>query len=91
MGVSAVVKNGEIQETASQSSVKQASASKNGSPGAYLKHRIYFPVCNLLTGRADAEYVSYTGIIKGIFHGRKAGTDPDNGFCREYQRSTGYG
>ena len=30
MGVSAVVKNGEIQETASQSSVKQASASKNG-------------------------------------------------------------
>ena len=30
MGVSAVVKNGEIQETASQSSVKQATASKNG-------------------------------------------------------------
>ena len=30
MGVSAVVKNGEIQETASQSSVKQATTSKNG-------------------------------------------------------------
>ena len=30
MGVSAVVKSGEIQETASQSSVKQATTSKNG-------------------------------------------------------------
>ena len=73
MGVSAVVKNGEIQETASQSSVKQASASKNGmDKEAFLQ---------LLVAQ-----MKYQDPLEPT-----SNTDPDNGFCRKYQGSTGHG
>ena len=55
MGVSAVVKNGEIQETASQSSVKQATTSKNGmDKEAFLQLKYQDP----LEPTSNTEYIS---------------------------------
>ena len=57
MGVSAVVKNGEIQETASQSSVKQATASKNGmDKDAFLQLLVAYQ--DPLEPTSNTEYIS---------------------------------
>lgn len=42
----------------------------SGSSGTHIQHRVHIPVCTVLTGRADAEYVQQHGLTESKLTGR---------------------
>ena len=83
MAVSAVVKDGKIQQTAAETSAKKATKSNSGmDKDAFLQ---------LLVGRADAEYGFLHGIIQSILYGRKTCRSNLDRFKRRIQDNSGNG
>ena len=73
MAVDAIVQDGKILETASESSVKKTTSNSGMDKDAFLQLLVvHLTVCNLLAGRAAAEHGSNHGTVKSIINGRKA-------------------